>query len=133
MKKNKNVERLRKDFSLSNPSRIYDRNELNTLDNLIPADREEIDSLIRNIDTKIEDIGKLCDKKKEKTYEDYKNVLKHHKSQLNEDLTKLKLKLVDTENKNTKDDVLNKIKKELRAIKIKVFEKDKELQGNIFT
>lgn len=129
MKSSKNVERIRKNFSLMNQGRIYERNEINSLDNMIPTDREEIDSLIRNIDSKIEEIGKLCDKKKEKTYEDYKNVLKHNKSLLNEELGKLKIKLIETENMNMKDDMLNKIKKELNTIKNKVFEKDKELQG----
>jgi hypothetical protein len=131
MKINQKVERIRKEFTLNNPSRLYDRNDLNSLETLIPADREELDVLIRDIDTKIEEIGKLCDKKKEKTYEDYKNVLKHQKSQLNEDLAKLRQKLIETSNLNNKDEMLNKIKRELRNLKNQVFEKDKELQGII--
>ena len=130
MKISQKVERSRKEFSLNNPNRLYDKNELNSLETLIPADREEIDLLIRDIDTKIEEIGKLCDKKKEKTCDDYKNVLKHQKSLLSEELSKIKQKLIETANMNNKDDMLNKIKRELRTLKNQVFDKDKELQGS---
>ena len=129
--KNQNIDRNRKDFNLSTQNRIYDRNEINSLEIFNQADREEIDLMIRDIDTKIEEIGKLCDKKKEKTNEDYKNVIKHNKSQLNEELSRLKIKLIDTTNINTKDDMLNKLKKELTRLKDLVFQKDKELQCKI--
>jgi hypothetical protein len=129
--KNQNIDRNKKDYNLSNQNRVYDRNEINSLEIFNQADREEIDFVLRDIDTKIEEIGKLCDKKKEKTNEDYKNVIKHNKSQLNEELSKLKLKLIETTNINTKDDMMNKLKKELNTLKDQVFEKDKELQSKI--
>jgi vacuolar-type H+-ATPase subunit E/Vma4 len=108
----------------------YDTN----LDNLNPIDKENIERRIKEIENKIEDIGVICDRKKEKSLEDYNNVLKSNKAQFQDELTKLKFKLMETLKQNTREDFLNKLKKDLGGIKNQVYDKDKELQsmGNFY-
>ena len=110
-------------------SKYNDKSEQINLDNLSPIDREEIDRRLKEIDYKIEDLGKICDKKKQKSYEDYNNILKSNKSQFLDELTKLNFKLIETIKLNTREDFLQKLRKDLNAIKNQVYEKDKELQG----
>lgn len=110
-------------------SKYNDKSEQINLDNLSPIDREEIDRRLKEIDYKIEDLGKICDKKKQKSYEDYNNILKSNKSQFLDELTKLNFKLIETIKQNTREDFLQKLRKDLNTIKNQVYEKDKELQG----
>ena len=110
-------------------SKYNDKSEQINLDNLSHIDREEIDRRLKEIDYKIEDLGKICDKKKQKSYEDYNNILKSNKSQFLDELTKLNFKLIETIKLNTREDFLQKLRKDLNAIKNQVYEKDKELQG----
>lgn len=93
-------------------------------------DREDLERKIKDIDNKIEDVGKICDIKKTKSYEDYNNVLKSNKSQILDELTKLNFKLIETIKQNTREDFLNKLQKDLAVIKSNVSDKDKELQSN---
>ena len=110
-------------------SKYNDKSEQINLDNLSPIDREEIDRRLKEIDYKIEDLGKICDKKKQKSYEDYNNILKSNKSQFLDEFTKLNFKLIETIKQNTREDFLQKLRKDLNTIKNQVYEKDKELQG----
>ncbi len=99
------------------------------VDNVNAIDREEIERKLKEIDNKIEDLGKICDKKKLKSYEDYNNVLRSNKAQFAEELTKLNFKLMEAIKQNTREDFLNKLKKDLYSIRQQVYEKDKEVQG----
>ena len=110
-------------------SKYNDKSEQINLDNLSPIDREEIDRRLKEIDYKIEDLGKICDKKKQKSYEDYNNILKSNKSKFLDELTKLNFKLIEIIKQNTREDFLQKLRKDLNTIKNQVYEKDKELQG----
>jgi DNA-binding transcriptional MerR regulator len=110
-------------------SKYNDKSEQINLENLSPIDKEEIERRLKEIDFKIEDIGKICDKKKQKSYEDYNNILKSNKSQFLDELTKLNFKLIETIKQNTREDFLQKLRKDLNSIKNQVYDKDKELQG----
>jgi hypothetical protein len=113
-------------------SKYSEKNELISLDNLNPIEKEEIDRRLKDIDTRIEDIGKICDKKKQKSYEDYNNILKSNKSQFMDELTKLNFKLIETIKQSTREDFLQKLRKDLDVIKNQVYDKDKELQSIYF-
>jgi len=108
----------------------YVRNEKILTDYLSNSDREIIENKLNDIDIKIEDIGKICDKKKEKSYEDYNNVLKSNKLQYLDELTKLNFKLMEAVKQNTREDFLQKLKNDLQTIKSQVYDKDKELKRN---
>ncbi len=110
-------------------SKFAGGNEPISLDNLNANDREIIDNQLKDIDSKIEDIGKMCDKKKQKSFEEYNNVLKSSRSQYIDELAKLNFKLLEAVKQNTKEDFLISLKKDLISIKNQVYQKDKELQG----
>lgn len=105
-----------------------DKGEVISLEHLSPLDREDIERKLKEIDSRIEEVGKICDKKKQKSYEDYNNVLKSNKSQFLDELTKLNFKLIEALKQNTREDFLNKLKKDVAVIKNQVYKKDKELQ-----
>jgi hypothetical protein len=130
MKKNTKIQKTNTTNTL-NPllTRMFDKGETITLENISPLEKEDIERKLKEIDGKIEDIGRICDKKKQKSYEDYNNVLKSNKSQFMDELTKLNFKLIEAMKMNTREDFLNKIKKDLSMIKNQVYEKDKELQS----
>ena len=113
-------------------SKYNDRGEQINLENISPIDKEEIERRLKEIDYKIEDLGKICDKKKLKSYEDYNNILKSNKSQFLDELTKLNFKLIETIKQNTREDFLQKLRKDLNSIKNQVYDKDKELQGKFY-
>jgi hypothetical protein len=113
-------------------SKYNDRGEQINLENISPLDKEEIERRLKEIDYKIEDLGKICDKKKLKSYEDYNNILKSNKSQFLDELTKLNFKLIETIKQNTREDFLQKLRKDLNSIKNQVYDKDKELQGKFY-
>ena len=94
-----------------------------------PNEKEDLERKIKDIDNKIEDVGKICDSKKLKSYEEYNNVLKSNKSQILDELTKLNFKLIEAVKQNTREDFLNKLQKDLSLIKGNVSDKDKELQS----
>ncbi len=113
-------------------TKFNDRGEPISLDHLSTNDREIIENQIQDIDSKIEDIGRICDKKKQKSYEEYNNILKSSKSQYLDELTKLNFKLMEAIKQNTREDFLQKLKKDLGMIKNQVYEKDKELQRTTY-
>lgn len=102
-----------------------------TLDHVNLSDKAIIESQMRDIDTKIEEIGKICDVKKQRSFDDYNNVLKANKAQFLDELTQLNFKLMETLKHNTREDLMNKLKKDLNIIKNQVTEKDKELHSKI--
>lgn len=126
------VNKLRTSFiPPSHEYRHYNDDDDNAvLDIVSPSDRPGIENRLKEIENTIEDIGKICDIKKQKSFEDYNNVLKSNKSQFLDELTKLKLKLMESIKQNTREDFLHKLKRELNTIKNQVYDKDKELQGN---
>jgi hypothetical protein len=116
-------------FNFSNLiSKFNDRGEPIPLDHLNQNDKEIIEKQLKDIDSKIEDIGRICDRKKQKSYEEYNNILKSSKSQYLDELTKLNFKLMEAIKQNTREDFLQKLKKDLGIVKNQVYEKDKELQ-----
>lgn len=100
-----------------------------SLENVNPYEKENIEKQLKDIDSKIEDIGKICDKKKLKSYEEYNNILKSNKSQFLDELTKINFKLMEAIKQNTREDFLQKLKKDLSIVKNQVYDKDKELQS----
>jgi len=114
-------------------SKFSDRGENISLENINPTEKEEIERRLKEIDSRIEDIGKICDKKKLKSYEDLNNVLKSNKAQFLDELTKLNFKLMEAIKQNTREDFLQKLRKDLTNTKNQVYEKDKELQGNKYS
>jgi hypothetical protein len=113
-------------------NKFYSNLENISLEGVGVHEKEDIELRLKEIDSKIEDLGKICDKKKQKSYEDYNNVLKSNKSQFLDELTKLNFKLIETIKQNTREDFLQKLKKDLSNIKNQVYEKDKELQGKLY-
>jgi hypothetical protein len=113
-------------------NKFYSNLENISLDGVGAHEKDDIELRLKEIDSKIEDLGKICDKKKQKSYEDYNNVLKSNKSQFLDELTKLNFKLIETIKQNTREDFLQKLKKDLSNIKNQVYEKDKELQGKLY-
>jgi hypothetical protein len=125
--KNQNSNTLFAIMPKYNPTEKIDFGAMETL-NL--SEKNEIERKLKEIDCKIEDIGKICDKKKLKSYEDYNNVLKSNKAQFLDELTKLNFKLMEAVKQNTREDFLKKLRKDLGLIKNQVYDKDKELQAN---
>jgi hypothetical protein len=108
-----------------------DKGEPIVLDYLASNDREIIEKKLKDIDLKIEDLGILCDRKKLRSYEDENNLLKSKKSHYLDELTKLNFKLMEVIKQNTREDFLQKLKKDLAVLKNQVHEKDKELQSKL--
>ena len=106
-----------------------DRGEPIVLEHMSLIDREIIDKKLTDIESKIEDLGKICDIKKQRSYEDENNLLKSKKSHYLDELTKLNFKLIEVIKQNTREDFLQKLKKDLAIVKNQVYEKDKELQS----
>jgi hypothetical protein len=121
----------KKAVSVNNPPKIsqnLDKVDIN-FECIEQIDKEDIERKIKDIDNKIEDVGKICDSKKLKSFEEYNNVLKSNKSQILDELTKLNFKLIEAVKQNTREDFLNKLQKDLALIKGNVSDKDKELQS----
>jgi hypothetical protein len=106
-----------------------ERDELN-LDNLLVGNRDELEDKLQEIEERIDEIGKLCDRKKQRSYEDCVNVIKTNKSKEQEVLSRLNFDLLETIKQNTKEDYLNGLKKEVGVLKSQVDDKDKELSAN---
>ena len=121
----------KKSVAVNNPPKIsqnLDKVDIN-FECIEQIDKEDIERKIKDIDNKIEDVGKICDSKKLKSFEEYNNVLKSNKSQILDELTKLNFKLIEAVKQNTREDFLNKLQKDLALIKGNVSDKDKELQS----
>jgi hypothetical protein len=112
-------------------SRINEKEDLN-LDNIVGIDTEEVDKKLKEIDIKIENIGNICDKKKQKSYDEISSILKKEKAKINDDLSALNQVLNDTIKQNTKDHYFNNLKKEVAVLKEQVTTQDKLLSGIIY-
>lgn len=106
--------------------------ELLLSDNLNPIDKENIELALREIDNKIEELGKIADNKLKKSYEEFNSVLKQKKTQHQDELTKLNFKLMEAIKQNTREDFLTKLKNDLKNIQDQVYDKDKQLQSNLY-
>jgi CII-binding regulator of phage lambda lysogenization HflD len=107
--------------------------ELLLSDNLNPIDKENIELALREIDNKIEELGKIADNKLQKSHDEFNSVLKQKKTQHQDELTKLNFKLMEAIKQNTREDFLTKLKNDLKNIQDQVYEKDKQLQSNLYT
>lgn len=109
---------------------VDDENLTNQLEFVSPTYKDEVERQLKDIYGRIEDIGKICDAKMARSYDEYNNNIKSSKAQLWDDLTKLNFKLIEIRKQNTKEDYMNKLKNDLTSIKLQVQQKDKELEIN---
>lgn len=108
-----------------------DKNE-NFLENVNAIDKEQIETTMKELDNKIEELGKIVDSKVQKSYDEFNSVLKQKKTQHQDELTKLNFKLIEAIKQNTREDFLTKLKNDLKSIQDQVYDKDKQLQSIIF-
>lgn len=125
----------------SNQNRQYRRtNYLSTArssegkqDNIVLDDyvhgKELIEKKLREINENIEVIGKICDRKKQRSYEEYNNVLNSNKAMIEEELSKIRFKLVDALKNSTREDLLKKLQKDFTNKKSQVYDTDREIQN----
>lgn len=109
----------------------HEKEDLN-LENIAGIDADEVDKKLKEIDSKIESIGNMCDKKKQKSLVEISNILKREKDKIFTDLSSLNEKLNDTIKQNTRDNYLNSLKKEVAVLKQQVMDQDKQLTGIFF-
>ena len=123
---------MRKKTNSSNKVQRFnvEKNE-NFLENVNAIDREHIDSTMKELDSKIEELGKIVDSKVQKSYDEFNSVLKQKKTQHQDELTKLNFKLIEAIKQNTREDFLTKLKNDLKNIQNQVYDKDKQLQSKI--
>jgi hypothetical protein len=105
-----------------------DKNE-NLLENVNAIDKEQIELTMKDLDSKIEELGKIVDSKVQKSYDEFNSVLKQKKTQHQDELTKLNFKLIEAIKQNTREDFLTKLKNDLKTIQNQVYDKDKQLQS----
>ena len=87
-----------------------------------------LEEKLKDIHTNIEKIGKLCDRKKKSSYEEYNCVLNYNKNKLNEDLNKYRNKLIDMLKNSSREEDIRRLQEEFMSKKIKVFNLNKELE-----
>ena len=123
---------MRKKTNSSNKVQRFnvEKNE-NFLENVNAIDREHIESTMKELDSKIEELGKIVDSKVQKSYDEFNSVLKQKKTQHQDELTKLNFKLIEAIKQNTREDFLTKLKNDLKNIQNQVYDKDKQLQSKI--
>ena len=90
--------------------------------------KEILEEKLKDINTNIEKIGKLCDRKKKTSYEEYTCVLNFNKNKLNEDLNKYKNKLIDILKNSSREEDIRKLQEDFMFKKIKVFNSNKNLE-----
>ena len=100
----------------------------NLLENVNAVDKEQIEATMKELDSKIEELGKIVDSKVQKSYDEFNSVLKQKKTQHQDELTKLNFKLIEAIKQNTREDFLTKLKNDLKNIQNQVYDKDKQLQ-----
>jgi hypothetical protein len=110
----------------------YNEKEDFNLENIVGIDTDEVDKKLKEIDSKIESIGNICDKKKQKTLVELSSILKKEKEKIFTDLDSLNEALNDTIKQNTRDHYLNNLKKEVAVLKQQVMDQDKQLSGIIY-
>ena len=101
---------------------VYDK-----LDDFIYG-KEILEEKLKDIHTNIEKIGRLCDKKKKNSYEEYNCVLNYNKNKLNEDLNKYKSRLIDILKNSSREEDIRKLQENFMSKKIKVFNSNKYLE-----
>ena len=94
------------------------------------SNKDQIVSKIREINSNIEVLGKLCDRKKQRSFEEYSSVLNSNKAAIEEELNKIRFKLVDALKNSTREDLLKKLQKDFTDKKNLVYDTDKDLQKN---
>ena len=101
---------------------VYDK-----LDDYIYG-KDILEEKLKDIHTNIEKIGRLCDRKKKNSYEEYNCVLNYNKNKLNEDLNKYKSKLFDILKNSSREEDIRKLQEDFMYKKQKVFNSNKCLE-----
>ena len=125
MKNSQNVDRHKNIFSDA-----FNKQKEDTFyyleDNIVG--KEAIEEKLKEIHSNIEKIGKLCDRKKKTSYEEYNSVMNFNKNKLNEDLNKYKNKLLDLLKNSSREDDIRKLQEDFMTKKLKVFDSNKSLE-----
>ena len=90
--------------------------------------KEAIEEKLKEIHANIEKIGKICDRKKKNSYEEYNCVMNFNKNKLNEDLNKYKLQLSKMLKNSSKEDDIRRLQEDFMIKKLKVFDSNKSLE-----
>ena len=90
--------------------------------------KEAIEEKLKEIHSNIEKIGKLCDRKKKTSYEEYNSVMNFNKNKLNEDLNKYKTKLMSMLKNSSREDDIRRLQEDFMVKKLKVFDSNKSLE-----
>ena len=90
--------------------------------------KEAIEEKLKEIHSNIEKIGKLCDRKKKTSYEEYNSVMNFNKNKLNEDLNKYKIKLMSMLKNSSREDDIRRLQDDFMVKKLKVFDSNKSLE-----
>lgn len=125
MKNSQNVDRHKNIFSDAFKKQKEDT--FYKLDDYIVG-KEAIEEKLKEIHTNIERIGRLCDKKKKTSYEEYNCVMNFNKNKLNEDLNKYKAKLMNMLKNSSREDDIRRLQEDFMVKKLKVFDSNKSLE-----
>ena len=90
--------------------------------------KNTLEEKLKDIHINIEKIGKLCDRKKKSSFEEYNCVLNYNKNKLNEDLNNYRNKLIYMLKNSSREDVIRKLQEDFMFKKIKVFNLNKSLE-----
>ena len=91
--------------------------------------KDILEKKLQEINDNIEVIGQICDRKKQRSYEEYSSVLKSNKALIEEELSKVRFKLVDALKNSTREDLLKKLQKDFSNKKNQVYDTDKDIQN----
>lgn len=125
MKNSKNGVKKRNIFSDAfdkNNEEIYDK-----LDDYIYG-KDIIEEKLKDINSNIEKLGKLCDRKKKSSYEEYSSVLNYNKNKLNEDLNNYRNKLVEILKNSSREEDIRRLQEDFMFKKLRVFDSNKSLE-----
>ena len=92
------------------------------------AGKEAIESKLKEIYLNIERIGRLCDKKKKTSFDEYNSVMNFNKNKLNEDINNYKIKLMNMLKNSSREDDIRRLQEDFMIKKIKVFDSNKSLE-----
>ena len=90
--------------------------------------KDILEEKLKDIYTNIEKIGKLCDKKKKSSYEEYSSVLNYNKNKLNEDLNKYKNRLIYILENSSREEDIRRLQEDFMVKKIQVFNSNKNIE-----
>ena len=90
--------------------------------------KEAIEEKLKEIHSNIERIGKLCDRKKKTSSEEYSCVMNFNKNKLNEDLIKYKERLMGMLKNSSREDDIRKLQEDFMVKKLKVFDSNKSIE-----